>query len=509
MDGALGIAAALLIFLAVTLLSSCSLLNIGAKRKGRTPYRPPSHPVLGCLVSFYNNRHRLLDWYTDLLSRSPTRTILIKRIGSVPVIVTANPANVEYVLKTRFDNYPKGKPFTDILGDLLGRGIFNSDGDVWYRQRKAASLEFSTRSLRDYALRTVKDEASQRLLPLLRSAAAEKRSIDLQEILNRFTFDTVCKVSFGMDPECLLPSMPTCLLAREFDVAAGISAMRAASPLPLSWKVKRALQIGSEKRLREAIDVVHSSVLEIIRKKKEAGAGDDLLSRFISMTAGDGAGKEDEALVRDMVISFLMAGKDTTSAALTWFFWLVARHPEVQDEAVKEILAQANGGLDFQALKEMKFLKACLCESMRLYPPVPWDSKHAENDDILPDGTFVGKGTRVTFFPYGMGRMENLWGKDCLEFRPRRWLTTTRDGKVEEEPVSPYTFPIFQAGPRQCLGKDMAFMEMRYVAAFVLSRFVLKPVDSHHPRFVPFLTSRMAGGFPVLFEERRPASLIG
>ncbi|KAF3787111.1 Cytochrome P450 94B3 [Nymphaea thermarum] len=502
MDGGSGMAATLLIVLALTLLL-CSLL-IGAKKKGRATYQPPSYPVLGCLISFYSNRYRLLDWYTDLLSRSPTRTIVIDRLGSVPVIVTANPANVEYVLKTWFDNYPKGKPFTDILGDLLGRGIFNSDGNLWYRQRKAASLEFTTRSLRDYALRTVKDEASQRLLPLLQSACAEKRSIDLQEILNRFTFDTVCKVSFGMDPGCLLPSMPTCLLAREFDVAAGICAMRAASPLPWTWKVKRALQIGSEKRLREAIHVVHSSVMEIIRKKKEAGGGDDLLSRFVSMTGGD----KDEALVRDMVISFLMAGKDTTSAALTWFFWLVAHHPEVQEDVVKEVRAKANAGLDFEALKELKFLKACLCESMRLYPPVAWDSKHAESDDILPDGTFVRKGSRVTFFPYGMGRMEDLWGKDCLEFRPQRWLKTTPDGKVEEEPVSVYKFPVFQAGPRQCLGKDMAFMEMRYVVAFVLTRFVLKPVESHQPRFVPFLTSRMAGGFPVLFEERQAAALI-
>ena len=59
---------------------------------------------------------------------------------------------------------------------------------------------------------------------------------------------------------------------------------------------------------------------------------------------------------------------------------------------------------------------------MRLYPPVAWDSKHAGGADVLPDGTHVGKGDRVTYFPYGMGRMEALWGKDCCEFKPERWF---------------------------------------------------------------------------------------
>ena len=80
---------------------------------------PRSYPVIGCLVAFYQNRWRLLDWYTELLAASPTQTIVVDRLGARRTVVTANPANVEHILKSNFGNYPKGKPFTDILGDLL------------------------------------------------------------------------------------------------------------------------------------------------------------------------------------------------------------------------------------------------------------------------------------------------------------------------------------------------------------------------------------------------------
>jgi cytochrome P450 len=89
-----------------------------------------------------------------MLAESPTQTI-VWSVWEGSDSVTANPENVEHILKTRFDNYPKGEPFTAILHDLLGKGIFNSDGDAWKLQRKVASYEFNTRSLRNFVLRVV------------------------------------------------------------------------------------------------------------------------------------------------------------------------------------------------------------------------------------------------------------------------------------------------------------------------------------------------------------------
>ncbi|CAN6362951.1 unnamed protein product [Urochloa humidicola] len=506
------------------LVACCLLLLLyGARlRSGWSHgHGPRSFPVIGCLVAFYQNRRRLLDWYTELLAASPTQTIVVDRLGARRTVVTANPANVEHILKGNFGNYPKGKPFTDILGDLLGTGIFNVDGDLWYAQRKLVSHEFSARALRELEFAVLEDEAASRLVPALALAAARGAAVDMQDLLRRFSFDVICRVSLGVDPGCLDPALPAAppRLAAAFDAAAGIIARRGAAPVAAVWKAKRALGLGDERRLRDEIAVIHEAVMDLIHiRKKErallhAGGGDnggrrsDLLSRMIE------CGYPDEA-IRDMVISFIMAGRDTTSSALTWFFWLLTRHREVEREVLEEVAGGGAGGGAAGGQGRMRTLHAALCETMRLYPPVAWDSKHAAAGDVLPDGTRVGRGDRVTYFQYGMGRMESIWGADAAEFSLRRWLapapTLPEDASGGGAPaaaaiggVSPFKYPVFQAGPRTCLGKEMAFVQMKFVASTVLRRFELAPVDEGRvPVFLPLMTAHMAGGLNVTVRSR-------
>ncbi|KAF7807236.1 cytochrome P450 94B3-like [Senna tora] len=427
------------------------------------------------------------------MSKSTTRTIVVSRLGARRTVVTANPSNVEFILKTNFHNFPKGRPFTEILGDLLGCGIFNVDGELWSEQRKMASHGFSTKSLKHFIVKTLEEEVHQRLIPLLESASIANRVVDLQEILRRFTFDSVCKVSLGTDPCCLDLSQPLPPLVMAFDSASAISATRATAPVSPIWKIKRALGVGSEKSLREAIQLVHESVLEIIKIKKKK------ISDENKNSSSDNNSNDNNKSNDDLLTRLLLAGHDEVL------------HPSKEEMIVKEVKSVFGDEInkmiikpfDYEGLKGMKFLKACLCESMRLYPPVPWDSKHAAEDDVLPDGTPVRRGDRVTYFPYGMGRMEDLWGKDCHEFKPDRWFDESAD---EEDRVlkyvSAYKFPVFQAGPRVCLGKEMAFIQMKYVVAAILSRFRIKPVCENQPVFVPLLTAHMAGGFKVRVQKK-------
>ncbi|KAF8754820.1 hypothetical protein HU200_011437 [Digitaria exilis] len=496
-------------------LVACCLLLLLYSVRLRTGWShghgPRSYPVIGCLVAFYQNRRRLLDWYTELLAASPTQTIVVDRLGARRTVVTANPANVEHILKGNFGNYPKGKPFTDILGDLLGTGIFNVDGELWYAQRKLVSHEFSARALRELEFAVLEDEARARLVPALGLAAARGDAVDMQDLLRRFSFDVICRVSLGVDPGCLDPALPAPRLAAAFDAAAGIIARRGAAPVAAVWKAKRALDIGTERQLRLEIRVIHEAVMDLIhmRKKEQAlmvnggvggdGKRSDLLSRMIE------CGYPDEA-IRDMVISFIMAGRDTTSSALTWFFWLLTRHRDVEREVLREV---AGGGASHAAAGgqgKMRVLHAALCETMRLYPPVAWDSKHAAAGDVLPDGTRVERGDRVTYFQYGMGRMESIWGADAAEFSLRRWLSLPEDTvgpPAHVAGVSPFKYPVFQAGPRTCLGKEMAFVQMKFVASTVLRRFELTPVDEGRvPVFLPLMTAHMAGGLNVTVRSR-------
>ncbi|CAI0457720.1 unnamed protein product [Linum tenue] len=486
----------LLLYLSLLLSLITTIISFHHRRR-HVISGPPTYPLIGCIISFYKNRRRLLDWYTALLSQSPTNTIVITRLGARRTIVTANPSNVEYILKTNFPNYPKGKPFTDILGDFLGYGIFNVDGDAWRAQRKLVSHEFTARSLKEFFITTLEEEVEKELVPMMESLAETEKAVDLQELLRRLTFNMVCRVSLGVERCCLDPKEPEQPLSKAFDAASTICARRGAAPLGVVWKVKRLLGVGSEKELKEAVGEVHKAVSEMIAIKKEVmgnnnGDDQDLLSRLIA------AGYE-EVEIRDIVISLIMAGRDTTSAAMTWLFWLLSCHRGMESAVVEEATRAATR---MEGLEDMKLLKACLCESMRLYPPVVWDSKHAVVDDLLPDNTPVRAGDRVTYFPYGMGRMEGLWGEDWFEFRPERWFVDNEEKSCELKRVCPYKYPIFQAGPRVCLGKEMAFVQMTYVVASILRRFEIRPVSQKRPVYVPLLTAHMAGGLNVVVKRR-------
>ncbi|KFK37646.1 hypothetical protein AALP_AA3G010200 [Arabis alpina] len=466
---------------------------------------PTTYPVIGCLISFYTNRNRLLDWYTELLTGSPSGTVVIHRLAARRTVVTANPSNVEYILKTNFDNFPKGKPFTDILGDFLGDGIFNVDGNLWLKQRRLATHDFTPKSLREFVT-VLRTEVNNELLPFLDAAAQDSKHFDLHELLRRFTFNMVCIFFLGIDHRgSLNPSSPVSEFDRAFQTASAVSAGRGSAPLSFVWKLKRMVGFGSEKDLKNAVGEVHRCLHGIIRQKKKktkstAHDRGDFLSRLIA------AGESDET-VRDMVISIVMAGRDTTSAVITRLFWVIAGHQETEHDLVNEIRSvkgEITSGFDYGSLKKLSLLKACLCEVMRLYPPVPWDSKHALTDDRLPDGTVVRAGDRVTYFPYGMGRMEELWGRDWDDFKPNRWVESYDDDRTVRvlKKVNPFKFPVFQAGPRVCLGEEMAYVQMKYIVASMLDRFEIEPIATDKPVFVPMLTAHMAGGMQVRVRRR-------
>ncbi|CAL5407052.1 unnamed protein product [Camellia sinensis] len=449
-----------------------------------------------CITSSWSKDFdNLCDWYTHLLQKSRTQTIHIHVLGNT---ITANPSNVEHILKTRFDNYPKGEPFSMILGDLLGHGIFNVDGNLWRFQRKMASLELGSVFVRSSAFDKVATEIKTRLIPLLYSVAGKNEGVlDLQDVFRRFSFDNICKFSFGLDPGCLELTLPISHFAHSFDLATKLSAERAMAASQWIWKIKRVLNIGSERKLKEAIHQINILAKEVIKQRRILGfsTNQDLLSRFVAIT-------DNESYLRDIVISFILAGRDTVASALTSFFWLLAKHSEVELKIRDELDQRIHENQDFATLEQIRhlhYLHAAISESMRLYPPIQFDSKFAQEDDTLPDGTFVKKGTRVTYHPYAMGRMEAIWGPDFMEFKPERWL---KSGTFC--PQCPYKYPVFQAGIRVCLGKELALVEMKSVAVAVLRRFEIKVdrVGYAAIRFEPGLTATMKGGLPVVVKER-------
>ncbi|KAG6691003.1 hypothetical protein I3842_10G042400 [Carya illinoinensis] len=438
------------------------LLSIYIYLISNTSKKKPIHKgfnvylILGTLPELLQNRHRFLDWTTKTLDKCPTNTSVFRRPGKIQGVITSNPSNVEHMLKTNFENYPKGDCIITLLGDFLGRGIFNSDGELW--------------------MENVTVETMTRLVPILSKAAETASVLNFQDILERFAFDNVCKLAFNVDPGCLGGDGTVgAKFMRAFGDAATLSSGRFLYAIPILGKLKKFLNIGSERRLRDAIRTVHEFADDIIRSRLEQKVDKDadLLSRFIANEANS------PEFLRDIVISFILAGRDTTSSTLSWFIWLLSSKPDVERNILKELgKIRAHGGKNcgdsytFDELRDMQYLHAAIKEAMRLYPPVPIDTKVCLNDDIMPDGTFVKKGWIVAYHTYAMGRMEGIWEKNCREFLPERWL---ENGVCRQ--VSPYKFLVFHAGPRICLGKELAYTQMKSIAASMIERFEIEVVN--------------------------------
>jgi fatty acid omega-hydroxylase len=481
--------------------------------------------LLGSLPGLIDNCDRLHDWICDNL-RACGGTyqtcicaipFLAKKQGLVTV--TCDPRNLEHILKTRFDNYPKGPTWHAVFHDLLGDGIFNSDGDTWLFQRKTAALEFTTRTLRQAMARWVSKAIKERLCLILETAELEAEPVDLQDLLLRLTFDNICGLAFGKDPLTCSPGLPQNSFASAFDRATEATLQRFILPEVL-WTVKKWLGLGMEVSLSRSLvhieeylsTVIDARKLELLSQHKGGNPHDDLLSRFMRKKES-----YSDAFLRNVALNFILAGRDTSSVALSWFFWLVIQNPRVEEKILREIgtvLMETRGDdaakwvdepLGFEEVDRLTYLKAALSETLRLYPSVPEDSKHVVADDVLPDGTFVPAGSSVTYSIYATGRMRSTWGEDCLEFRPERWLSP--DGKRFTMHDS-YRFVAFNAGPRICLGKDLAYLQMKSVAAAVLLRHKLTVAAGHKVEQKMSLTLFMKYGLKVNVHRRDLGGIV-
>lgn len=454
------------------------------------------YPVVGNIPYLIKNSHRMLDWSAQLISLSPSGTVTV-----APFVFTADPANVEHVAKTRFANYHKPEPIIAAISDCLGRGLATTNGAEWRLHRKAAANEFSTASLRDFAYESACRALAAQLLPLLLRVSRSGEVLNFTDALERFAFDHTCSLVFGDGAGCL-GGETGCEGDRffcAFETAARLCVERAKQPVTLVWRIKKWLRVGSERRLRDAMEIVHAYVDRRMRRRSAAdssGGRDDLISRFT-------AGGHSEEFLRDNLISFVLAGRDTTPSALTWFFWVLSSRPDAMAQIRKEIERIRSGRRHAETLftlddlRQMNYLQAAISETLRLYPPVPLVPRECLEDDELPDGARVGRGWVVMYNALAMGRRETLWGRDCEEFRPERWL---EEGVFR--PRSSSVFPAFHAGVRACVGKEVAYLVMKVVGASVLEKFDVEVVQASGRRRL-LMAMKMEGGLQVKLKQRR------
>ncbi|CAM6059923.1 unnamed protein product [Sphagnum tenellum] len=511
---------------------STLVIRLYGVRKKRAPIK---WPLLGSLVEVLWNYHRYNDWLVPYLQKASTMRVDLP--AGLTYTYTVDPLNVEHILKNNFANYPKGDAFKENMHIFLGDGIFNADGEEWRRQRKTASFEFSSKILRDFSTVVFK-EYTLNLAAILDNAATAHQAVDMQDLFMRMTLDAICKISFGVEMGSLAPSLPTIPFAKAFETTNEIVTARFVDPL---WKLKRFLNVSSEATVLQSAKEIDDFVYNVIRtrrielKELQQSQNDilkrkDLFTRFLLLNE-EGTETYTDKNLRDTMLNFVIAGRDTTAVTLSWFVYMICSHPDVADKIHEELCAfekerekeeQANFNhsvgislsedtlsnfshrvakfsqhLTYESLLKLQYLHAAILETLRLYPAVPLDPKGVIADDLLPDGTKVKKGSLVVYVAYAMGRMTALWGADACDFKPERWL---KDGVVQ--PESPFKFTAFQAGPRICLGKDSAMLQLK-MATSILCRFFKFQVFPGFPvKFRQMSTLLLAGGLKVTVTKR-------
>lgn len=267
------------------------------------------------------------------------------------------------------------------------------------------------------------------------------------------------------------------------------------------WKLQRWLQMGQEKRLTKACKIFDDFLLQHISIKRlqftnstNLNYNSDMLTVYLEENEKqNGVFKNSDKFLRDTAFNFMLGGRDTLSSSLSWLFWLVATNPIVETKIIQEmkdkiVKSTPNNKeekeqeviklllLEPKELNKLVYLHAAICETLRLYPSVPINHKSAIEEDVLPSGHCVKKNQVVLLSYYAMGRMVNIWGENCFEFKPERWINSENGELIY---VPSYKFAAFNSGPRTCLGKEMSFTQMKIVAAFVLWNYRIEVVEGH------------------------------
>nr|KAJ3406796.1 Protein kinase alk2 [Polyrhizophydium stewartii] len=452
-------------------------------------------PIIGGLIPSIRNYNRALDYFLEAAASENFKTQCLPVPFAPPFIFFLDPAGVEFILKTEFDSFVKGNLFVSRMKQILGHGIFVSDGETWRVQRKTASHIFSTKKFREF-FETVFASEMQELIARLRKSADGTTVVDMQDNFFRFTLDGFGQIGFGVELNTMQKdNVP---FAAAFDRAQGVMDYRFFSPL---WWLEELIVFPRWLQMRRDASTIRSFAADIVRERKAESAAvrdsrSDLLTLFMNVRDDNGVPLDDERLCDD-VLNFIIAGRDTTAQALSWCIYYLNKEPRTMAKLVAEIDETLGEKLapTYDQAKSMKYANAVFHEALRLSPSVPKDSKVAAKDLVFPNGNVVPAGTAIAWVPYAMARNPNIWGSNAAEFVPERWLDSRLPSQFE--------YPVFNAGPRVCLGKALAELEGVYVLVSLLRQFEVRVVDLASVHYANSLTMPMRGGLKCTVRERR------
>ncbi|KAJ7181130.1 cytochrome P450 monooxygenase pc-1 [Mycena filopes] len=404
-------------------------------------------------------------------------------------ILTTAPEHIKLILSTDFNNFVKGGRFRRGMESVLGTGVFNSDGEQWKFHRQMTRPFFSRDRISDF---DTFDRHANDVIALLKQRMKEGYAVDFQDLIGRFTMDSASEFLFDSCVHSLkanLPyphnvafppaqsSAPEAVAATRFTNAFTDAMVRISEREVLGniWPLFEMFGDKTAAPMRAISEYLDPVIAAAMEKKRLAGktAVDDeqlsLLDDLLNTTS-------DPRILKDEILNMLLAGRDTTMHTLTVIVYFFTMYPDVCARARQEVLTQV--GPDrrptYDDIKDMKYLRAVINETMRLYPSVPFNVRENLTATTWPSPVpnekpiYIPAGSKLPYSVFMMHRRKDLWGPDAEEFSPDRFLDERLKSYLLK---NTFQFLPFNAGPRICLGQQFAYNEMSFMIIRLLQAF--------------------------------------
>ncbi|KAK1069921.1 hypothetical protein LTR12_008874 [Friedmanniomyces endolithicus] len=397
-------------------------------------------------------------------------------------VLLTDPRALGEVLVTKNYEFVKPYHFRNGLGRILGIGILLAEGDEHKRQRKNLMPAFAYRHIKElypvfwsksremigHLLGEIESNAKKPKMAAPTVTDPEKTpiehqpdAIDVGSWTSRATLDIIGVSGVGQDFQAL--KNPDNKLNNTYrkifnpDRTGRILQLMGIF-LPF-WFLKR-LPVKRNTELNDASSYIKQTCRDLIAQKRTAMAEKQRTDIDIVSVALESGGFSDEDLVNQMM-TFLVAGHETTATAMIWAIYLLCKHPDIQTKLRQEVrskLPSIDDEVTAAQVDECHYLHAVCLEVLRLWSPVSVTIRVADKDSSIC-GQFIPKGTTVILSPWAINTSTHLWGPDALEFKPERWIDA--DGKANNKgsAESNYSFLTFLHGPRSCIGQKFALAE--------------------------------------------------
>jgi len=404
------------------------------------------------------------------------------RLLHLRVICLTSPDYIQYVLQKNYKNYEKGLGF-DELRLVIGDGILTSHGESWLANRRLMQPAFHRKTVRNMAGRIV--ECTENLAKEWEEA--EGPVIDVHHAMLTLALNIICKTTMGI---YLSGDIQKVDASMEYLVRALWERAAGAVKLPL-W-VPTPQNTGIRKYLKQLDEIVWKVIRE---RRKQQEQPDDLMGILLNSQDVETGKKLSDEELRDELITILLAGHETSANALSFAWYMIATHPEVEQKFHEELEKVLNGRAPgFNDLEKLTYTTQIIRETLRMYPPIYAAGRKAIDEDEI-DGHRIPKGVFVHIPIYGMHYCERYW-ENPDQFDPERFT----EAKMKER--DKFVYLPFGAGPRTCIGNHLAMMEMQLALATLGQQFRLRARDQYPLRLDPVMSLRPKGGLWMELRRR-------